>query len=220
MLWARRNARQPQVAAWLEACSQWDSAIAAGEYMNRTKRRKLCKDHDIPCSRVINNSNKDLDAGMEYIRGELSNRIHQIRLTMKSNNLENYFTPMATGSSLPEIAPVAIPDVATDVSSTHLRLRQKRHTYAEDKNFDIVLDALHELSGYVTKERLRKLTTDPRKTCKTIRQYFKERSFKTIAFDVSKSPAEATGAQEENAARHTVDHSHTWRTYYVKLGKL
>ena len=173
LLWARRNARQPQVAAWLEACSQWDSAIAAGEYMNRTKRRKLCKAHDIPLVRVINNSNKDLDAGMEYIRGELSNRIHQIRRTMKSNNLENYFTPMATGSSLPEIAPVAIPDVATDVSSTHLRLRQKRHTYAEDKNFDIVLDALHELSGYVTKERLRKLTTEPRKTCKTIRQYFK-----------------------------------------------
>ena len=61
---------------------------------------------------------------MEYIRGELTSRIHQIRATMKSNKLENYFTHMATGSSLPEIAPVAIPDVATDVSSTHLRLRQ------------------------------------------------------------------------------------------------
>ena len=184
------------------------------------KRRKLCKDHDIPCTRSINNSNKDLDAGMEYIRRELTNRIHQIRTTMKSNNLEKYFTHMPTGSSLPEIKAVEIPDVATDVSSTYLRLHQKRHTYAEDKNFHIVLNALSELCGYVSKGRLRKLTTDPRKTCKTIRQNFKERSFKTISFDVSKSPAEATGAQEENAARHTVDHSHTWRTYYVKLGKL
>ena len=134
--------------------------------------------------------------------------------------MDNYFTHMAPGSSLPEIKPVVIPDVARDVSSTYLRLRQKRHTYVEDKNFDIVLGALYELRGCVTKQRLRKLTTEPRKTCKTIRQNFKERSFKTIAFDVSKSPAEATGAQEENAVRHTAIHSHTWRTYYVKLGKL
>ena len=220
LLWARRNVRQPDVAAWLEACSQWDSAIAAGEYMNRTKRRKLCKEHDIPCTRLIDNAGKECDAAMDYIRRVLSNRIQQIRGTMKSNKLDNYFTHMPTGSSLPEIKAVEIPDVAKDVSSTYRRLLQKRHTYAEDKNFHIVLNALSELCGYVSKGRLRKLTTDPRKTCKTIRQNFKERSFKTIAFDVSKSPAEATGAQEENAARHTVDHSHTWRTYYVKLGKL
>ena len=127
---------------------------------------------------------------------------------------------MPTGSSLPEIAAVPIPDRATDVSSTHLRLCQKRHTYAEDKNFQIVLGALYELCGYVTKQRLRKLTTDPRKTCKTIRQYFKERNFATINFLLSKAPAEATGADEENAARYKVNLSHTWRTYYVKLGTL
>ena len=184
------------------------------------KRRKLCKDHDIPCTRSINNSNKDLDAGMEYIRRELTNRIHQIRTTMKSNNLEKYFTHMPTGSSLPEIKAVVIPDVATDVSSTYFRLHQKRHTYAEDKNFTIVLGALYELRGYVGKQRLRELTRDPRKTGKTIRQYFKERNFATINFLLAKSSAEATGAQEGNAARHEVYLSHTWRTYYVKLGRL
>ena len=61
------------------------------------------------------------------------------------------------------------------------------------------------------------MTTDPPKTSKTIRQDFKERMFKTIAFDVSKSLDEATGAQKGKAARHCVEHSHTWRTYYVKL---
>ena len=47
LLWARTNASQPQVASWLEACSQWDSAIAAGEHRKQKKRRKLCKDHHI-----------------------------------------------------------------------------------------------------------------------------------------------------------------------------
>ena len=61
------------------------------------------------------------------------------------------------------------------------------------------------------------MTTDPPKTSKTIRQDFKERMFKTIAFDVSKSLDKATGAHEGKAARHHVDHSDTWRTYYVKL---
>ena len=35
LLWARTNARQPQVAAWLEACNQWDAAIAAGEHRHQ-----------------------------------------------------------------------------------------------------------------------------------------------------------------------------------------
>ena len=157
---------------------------------------------------------------MDYIRRVLTNRIQQIRGTMKSNKLDNYFTHMPTGSSLPEIKAVEIPDVATDVSSTYLRLHQKRHTYAEDKNFTIVRGALYELSGYVGKQRLRELTSDPRKTGKTIRQYFKERNFGTINFHLAKAPAEATGADEENAARCKVDVSHTWRTYYVKLGTL
>ena len=124
---------------------------------------------------------------------------------------------MATGSSLPEIEAVDIPDVATDVRSTYLRLHQKRHTYAEDKNFQIVKDALSELRGFVNKKRLHDMTTDPPKTSKTIRQDFNERMFKTIAFDVSKSLDKATGAHEGKAVRHHVNHSHTWRTYYVKL---
>ena len=226
LLWARRNARQPHVAAWLEACSQWDSAIAAGEYMNRKKRRKLCKDHDIPCTRLIAHSDKELDAGLEYIRGVLTKRIHQIRATMKSNKLDNYFTHMATGSSLPEIEPVEIPDVATDVSSTYLRLRQKIDKNREDTNFHIVLGALNELRGYVTKQRLRKLTTEPRKTCKTIRQNFKDRSFKTISFDVSKSPAEATGSAQEETLLVTQSTTHirgghttlSWGNYKI-LGR-
>ena len=37
LLWAHTNARLPRVASWLEACSQWDSAIAAGEHENRKK---------------------------------------------------------------------------------------------------------------------------------------------------------------------------------------
>ena len=61
------------------------------------------------------------------------------------------------------------------------------------------------------------MTTDPPKTSKTIRQDFKERNFQIINFDVSKSVDKATGAHEGKAARHHVDHSHTWRTYYVKL---
>ena len=178
------------------------------------KRRKLCKDHDIPCTRLINNSNKELDAAMNYIRRELTNRIHQIRATRKciqplpqskaeespsgqymqqptvsadatlhtprkktkeahANKLDNYFAHMATGNSPPEIEAVDIPDVATDVRSTYLRLHQKRHTYAEDKNFQIVKDALSELRGRVNQKRLHKMTTDPPK----IRQDFKERSF-------------------------------------------
>ena len=52
LLWARTNARQPQVASWLEACSQWDSAIAAGEHRYRKKRRKLCKNHNILCTHL------------------------------------------------------------------------------------------------------------------------------------------------------------------------
>ena len=52
LLWARTNAKQPQVASWLEACSQWDSAIAAGEHRYQKKRRKLCKDHNILCTHL------------------------------------------------------------------------------------------------------------------------------------------------------------------------
>ena len=125
---------------------------------------------------------------MEYIRRELTTRIHQIRATRKSiqpllqskaeespsgqymqqptvsadatlhpprkttkeahaNKLDNYFAHKATGTSPPEIEALDILDVATDVRSTYLHLHKKRHTYAEDKNFHIVKDALSELRG-------------------------------------------------------------------------
>ena len=99
--------------------------------------------------------------------------------------------------------------------STYLRLHQKRHTYAEDKNFQIVKDALSELRGYVNQKRLHQITTDPPKTHKTIRRYFK--MTRTIAFDQSKSLAESTGAHVGKAARHIVHPSQMWQTYYVKL---
>ena len=138
----------------------------------------------------------------------------------RDNKLDNYFTPRAARDARPEIEELRIPDVATDVSSTYLRLHAKRHIYAEDEDFRIVKDALSQLRGFVNQKRLHDMTTDPPKTSKTIRQDFKENRFKTIAFDVSKSLDEATGAQEGKAARHTVDHSHTWRTYYVKSSSL
>ena len=52
LLWAHTNATQPQVASWLEACRQWDSASVAGEHRHRPKRRKLCKDHNIKCKQL------------------------------------------------------------------------------------------------------------------------------------------------------------------------
>ena len=86
LCWANANAMHPQVASCLEACSQWDSAIAAGEHKIQKKRRRLCKDHDIPYTKVVE-TNAKLDAAMEYIRRELTNRIHQIRPTRKSIQL-------------------------------------------------------------------------------------------------------------------------------------
>ena len=234
--WAHANAMHPHVAAWLHACSQWDSAVATKEHERRDKRRKLCKEHDIPCTKAVD-TNKELETAMVYIRRQLTNRIKDIRAAMKSlqpllqskatgppsahsmqqraasadttlqpprkkteygrdNKLDNYFKPRAAGDALPDIEELPIPDVATDVSSTYLRLHAKRDIYAGDEDFRIVKDALSELCGFVDRKRLHKMTTGPPK----IRQLFKEKSFGTIHFNVSKSPHEATGAQEGKAA--------------------
>ena len=83
---------QPRVAAWLRACGQWDSAVAPKEHIDQKKRRKLCKEHDIPCTRAVE-TNKELDAAMVYIRRQLTNRIKDIRAAMRS--LDNYVTPRA-----------------------------------------------------------------------------------------------------------------------------
>ena len=108
-------------------------------------------------------------------------------------------------------------DAATDVRPTFLLLRAKKHIYADDRDFHIVLAALSELLRNVSKQRLHRMITDPPKTPKTIRQHFKERSFATVTFTVPNSPDEATSAQERKEARAFYDHSHEWRKYYVKL---
>ena len=69
--WARANAMQPNVADWLLACSKWDSAVATKENQNQKQRRKLCKETNIPCTRVVE-SNDDLGKTMDYIRQQLT----------------------------------------------------------------------------------------------------------------------------------------------------
>ena len=69
----------------------------------------------------------------------------------------------------------------------------------------------------MSQKRLHKITTDPPKTRKTVRQFFKERGFKTIHFYESKAPDEATGGHAGTVAQHAAAHSHMWRTYYIKL---
>ena len=124
---------------------------------------------------------------------------------------------MATGASLPEIEDPDIPDVATDVRSTYLRLHTKRDIYAEDKEFHIVKNTLSELRGYVNKDRLHKMITDPPKTPKTRRRYFKDRSFGALHFPLSLSSADAGDGQQSEGTRHVVNQSHTWKRYCVKL---
>ena len=138
------------VAAWLRACSQWDSAIATKEHERQKKRRKLCKEHDIPCTKVVE-TNKELETAMIYIRRQLTKRIKDIRASehRRDNKLDSYFTPRAAGDARPEIEELRIPDVAAYVSSTYLRLHTKRHIYAEDEDFRIVKDALSQLRGFV-----------------------------------------------------------------------
>ena len=78
LTWAHANATQPRVAAWLEACSQWDAAVETKEHRGQKKRRKLCKDHGIPCTKVVD-TNDTIDAAMEHVRRELCEQIQQIR---------------------------------------------------------------------------------------------------------------------------------------------
>ena len=87
------------------------------------------------------------------------------------SKLENFFKLRSTGDAIAEIAALDIPDVATDVRSTYLRLHMKRDTYAEDKDFHIVKDALSALRGYVTEGRVHQMLTGPPKAPTTIRQH-------------------------------------------------
>ena len=76
--WAHANAMHRHVAAWLHACSQWDSAVATKKHQHQKQRRKLCKEHDIPLTKVVD-TNAELETAMEYIRRQLTNRIKDIR---------------------------------------------------------------------------------------------------------------------------------------------
>ena len=64
---------------------------------------------------------------------------------------------------------------------------------------------------------MNKMTRDPPKKPKTIRQYFKATSFGTVRFFQSPALAEATSNQQQKRKPHIVDHSLAWKTYYVKL---
>ena len=41
--WAHANATHRPVAAWLEACTQWDVAVVTKDHHRQKKRQKLCK---------------------------------------------------------------------------------------------------------------------------------------------------------------------------------
>ena len=65
---------------------------------------------------------------------------------------------------------------------------------------------------------LQDILTDPPKAPKTVRRYFKERTFAGVNFSVSRKGKDvATGAQEGKTDRYHADRSLAWKTYYVKL---
>ena len=188
--WARAHTTYPGVSAWLEACSQWDAAVVSKEHLVQTKRRKLCKKHGIPLTKVID-TNATVEAAMEQVRRKLLVQIQEIKSQRqmprvfgllqsspspstadihpllqsagsepphsqkrsapanredqsphkravvadttlqpspkktkhrRDNKLDNYFTPRVAGDACPEIEELHIPDVATDVSRSHLHM--------------------------------------------------------------------------------------------------
>ena len=134
----------------------------------------------------------------------------------RDNKLDNYFTPRAVGEALPEIEELHIPEVATDVTSTYLRLHAKRHIYGRDKDFGIVKDTLSELRGYVNRQRLSKITTCSKQP-RTIRAYFKEAGFGTINFTKSPAPGAEASDQQPKEKRPSLATPLAWTTYYSKL---
>ena len=136
---------------------------------------------------------------------------------VSARQLENYFKQKVASDSPPDIQALLIPDVATDVGSTYVRLRPRPGSQEEDKDRHIVKNALSELCGRVSKKRLHQMTADPPKTSKTIRRRFKERNFGATHYSYSPSSADASGAKQSGEVRLDVNHSHIWRTRYVKL---
>jgi len=237
--WAYANATHRPVAEWLQACTQWDLAVATNDHHHQQKRRKLCKDHDIPFTRTTKTF-KDPHATMVQIRQELIERIQQIRATMKSFGalgmlqsdlsstqqqagkasksqskaeqtlVSQYFIRASGPVASADSAAASILAIATDVGSTFLRLRAKQHDNQEDPNFDIVLKALGKLRNPINYKDLHEISTDKRDQPKTIRVLFKDRFFGTIAFT-------SDGSQQAGDHRSAFEHTHDWRSYYIKL---
>lgn len=244
--WAHANMRFQPVAAWLEACSQWDSAVATKEHHQQKKRRKLCNDHNIPCTRAVD-SNNNPDAAVDHVRQQLRHRIQQIRATRKTfgalgmlqsdpsstqqqagkasesqskaeqKNLSQYFRRATGPAASADSAAAPIPAIATDVGSTFLRLRAKQHRYVEDSEFDIVVKALGLLRNRISQDDLLKISIDKRGKPKTIRQQFKDRDFGTIRFATVQPSTDASSAQQSGDGCTRFHHTHDWRTYYIKL---
>jgi len=244
--WAHANAMHQPVAALLRACGEWDSAVATKDHHRQQKRRKLCKDHDIPCTREIR-SNEKLDATMDHIRQELINRIQQIRAAKKTfgalgmlqsdpsstqqqagkasepqskteqKNLSQFFRRATGPIASADSTAAPIPAIATDVRSTFLRLRAKQHDNAKDPDFNIVMKALGKLRNTINKKDLREIITVKRDEPKTIREQFKDRDFGTIRFATVQPSTDAISAQQPGDGFTTFGHTHDWRTYYTKL---
>ena len=76
----------PGVAAWLKACASWGVAVATKEHMIQIKRRKLCKDHGIPLTKVMD-TNGTIVAAMEQVRRKLCEQMQKIRLRCQLQDL-------------------------------------------------------------------------------------------------------------------------------------
>ena len=51
--WANEYLTDPDVAAWMQDCAKWHTAVTTGNYQNRKERRKLFKETDVPCTRAF-----------------------------------------------------------------------------------------------------------------------------------------------------------------------
>ena len=69
MALARASPDAGAAGALKRACEDWNAALADGTYKSRKKRRKLCADHGIPCTRDME---KDLEAAARVARSELA----------------------------------------------------------------------------------------------------------------------------------------------------
>ena len=78
--WANEYLTDPDVAAWMQDCAKWRTAVTTGNYQNRKERRKLFKETDVPCTRACE---QNADYALKVISKCLINRIQQIRANRK-----------------------------------------------------------------------------------------------------------------------------------------